>query len=651
MTKSQTQATLKVIPLGGLHEIGKNTCVFEYQDEIILLDAGLGFPTDGMHGVNIVLPDVTYLRENAHKIQGMIVTHGHEDHIGGIAFHLKQFDIPVIYGPRLAMALLKGKLEEAGALKRTTLKNVLPRDVVRLGKFFEVEFIRNTHSIADSFTVAIRTPIGVVIHSGDFKVDHTPVDGEHFDFQRLAQYGEEGVLCLMSDSTNSETPGFTPSEKSVWPNLDRVFAEAPARLLVTTFASSVHRVNMLLQLAEKHGRSVAVLGRSMLNVIDHARTLGYIRCKDELFLSLRQIRDIPENKLLILTTGSQGEPLAALTRIAKGAHRDVKIKAGDTVVFSANPIPGNTIAVVNTIDLIMRQGAHVVYGRNKGVHVSGHGCQEDQKLMIALTRPKFFLPVHGEHRMLVQHAKTAQSMGVPAENMVIIDNGDVVELSPDSIRKTDRVHAGIALVDTSRVGMVDDHVLKERQQLAEDGMVTVMTLINQQGQLVQPPEVQCRGVILAGDRQRMTTWATREIEMVLKERSIDFHEAHSNGTGVHEIDWMGIQSQIERGLQQRLRRELKSRPLVIVMIQPVETPVAQGSAASMGPSRSTPTPNPSTPNTPTPNTPTPKTPAPKTPAQNAASHAANTGAPQPDPRAEFPNRTTKRRSSAAALAS
>ncbi|MEB3273323.1 MAG: ribonuclease J [Prochlorothrix sp.] len=639
MAKSPTQSTLKIIPLGGLHEIGKNTCVFEYQDEIILLDAGLGFPTDGMHGVNIVLPDVTYLRDNAHKIKGMIVTHGHEDHIGGIAFHLKQFDIPVIYGPRLAMALLKGKLEEAGALKRTTLKTVLPRDVVRLGKFFEVEFIRNTHSIADSFTVAIRTPLGVVIHSGDFKVDHTPVDGEHFDFQRLAQYGEEGVLCLMSDSTNSETPGFTPSEKSVWPNLDRVFAEAPARLLVTTFASSVHRVNMLLQLAEKHGRSVAVLGRSMLNVIAHARDLGYIRCKDDLFLPLRQIREVPDHKLLILTTGSQGEPLAALTRIANGAHRDIKIKKGDTVVFSANPIPGNTIAVVNTIDMIMRQGADVVYGRNKGVHVSGHGCQEDQKLMLALTRPKFFLPVHGEHRMLVKHAGTAQSMGIPAENMVIIDNGDVVELATNFIRKADRVPSGIALVDTSRVGMVDDHVLKERQQLAEDGMVTVMTLINQQGQLVQPPEVQCRGVILAGDRQRMITWATREIEMVLKDRSSDFHQAHAQGTGVHEIDWLGIQSQIERGLQQRLRRELKSRPLVVVMIQPVETPVAQGAAKAVG----SPAPQGRSPQR--------KAPQPSPDAPTKAGSASDAAAAKPDPRAEFPNRTTKRRSSAAAMAS
>jgi ribonuclease J len=347
MSQNGSANVLKVIPLGGLHEIGKNTCVFEYNDEIILLDAGLAFPSDGMHGVNIVLPDMTYLRENRHKIKGMIVTHGHEDHIGGIAFHLKQFDIPVIYGPRLAMALLQDKLEEAGVSDRTELRTVRPRDMVRIGSHFLVEYIRNTHSMADSFTVAIHTPLGVVIHTGDFKIDHTPVDGETFDLQRLAEHGEKGVLCLISDSTNSEIPGFTPSERSVFPNLDRIFSQAPGRLLVTTFASSVHRVNMILELAKKNKRSVAVLGRSMLNVIAHARNLGYIKCTDDIFVPLNTVNKLPDNNVLILTTGSQGEPMAAMTRIANQEHRQVKIREGDTVVFSANPIPGNTIAVVN----------------------------------------------------------------------------------------------------------------------------------------------------------------------------------------------------------------------------------------------------------------------------------------------------------------
>ena len=433
MTNTQPKPALKIIPLGGLHEIGKNTCIFEINDEIILIDAGIAFPNDDMHGVNIVLPDMTYLRENRHKIKGMIVTHGHEDHIGGIAYHLKQFDIPVIYGPRLAMALLQGKLEEAGVLDRTILKTAGPRDMVKIGQSFVAEFIRNTHSISDSFTIALHTPVGVVIHTGDFKIDHTPVDGEHFDFQRLAEHGEKGVLCLLSDSTNAEVPGNTPSERSVYPNLDRVFAQAPGRLLVTTFASSVHRVNMILELAQKHKRVVSVVGRSMLNVIAHARNLGYINCPDNVFEPLHVVNSLPPEKVLILTTGSQGEPLAAMTRIANCEHRQIKVKQGDTVVFSANPIPGNTIAVVNTIDKLMIQGATVIYGRDKGIHVSGHASQEDQKLMINLTKPKFFIPVHGEHRMLIQHAKMAQNMGIPAENTVIINNGDVVEVNEDGI--------------------------------------------------------------------------------------------------------------------------------------------------------------------------------------------------------------------------
>ncbi|HEY9645302.1 MAG TPA: RNase J family beta-CASP ribonuclease, partial [Chroococcidiopsis sp.] len=374
MNQNGSSPALKIIPLGGLHEIGKNTCIFEINDEIVLLDAGLAFPTDGMHGVNIVLPDTTYLRDNRHKIKGMIVTHGHEDHIGGIAFHLKQFDIPVIYGPRLAMALLGDKLEEAGVSDRTELRTVRPRDMVRIGNSFLVEYIRNTHSIADSFSVAIHTPVGVVIHTGDFKFDHTPVDGEYFDIQRLAEHGEKGVLCLISDSTNSEVPGHTASERSVFPNLDRAFSQAQGRLLLTTFASSVHRINMVLELAKKHGRSVAVIGRSMLNLIAHARRLGYIKCEDDLFVPLNAVNKLPEKNVLILTTGSQGEPMAAMTRIANQEHKQVKIRPGDTVIFSANPIPGNTIAVVNTIDKLMMQGATVVYGRDRGVHVSGHGA-------------------------------------------------------------------------------------------------------------------------------------------------------------------------------------------------------------------------------------------------------------------------------------
>ncbi len=557
--------TLKIIPLGGLHEIGKNTCVFEYNDEMVLLDAGLAFPTDGMHGVNIVLPDMTYVRENSHKIKGMIVTHGHEDHIGGIPFHLKQFEIPVMYGPRLAMTLLQGKLEEAGVAHRTELRSVRPREMVRIGKYFLVEYIRNTHSIADSFTVAIHTPLGVVIHTGDFKIDHTPVDGEFFDLARLAEYGEKGVLCLVSDSTNAEIPGFTPSERSVTPNLDRIFGQATGRLLVTTFASSVHRLQIVLELAKKHGRYVSVVGRSMLNVIAHSRNLGYIKCEDSLFLPLKAIRNFRDDKVLILTTGSQGEPMSALTRIANGEHHELRIKQGDTVVFSANPIPGNTIAVVNTIDKLMMLGANVIYGRDKGIHVSGHGCQEDQKLMIALTRPKFFLPVHGEHRMLVQHSKTAQSMGIPAQNMVIIDNGDIVQLSKDAIRIGGKVPAGLELVDSSRSGMVKQNVLKERQQLAEDGVITVAIALNWEGQLVAKPELHLRGVVTTVSEMEFQKLVTQTIEQVLSDRWSEFAKPF-DATKV-DVDWVGVKTQLERTIVRILRRELQSNPLLVFLMQ------------------------------------------------------------------------------------
>jgi len=560
----KSPSTLKIIPLGGLHEIGKNTCVFEYDDEIIILDAGLGFPTDGMHGVNIVLPDITYLCENHHKIKGMIVTHGHEDHIGGIPFHLKNIEIPVIYGPRLAIALLHHKLEEAGVQNRTELKTVRPRDIFRLGKNFSIECIRNTHSIADSFTIAITTPVGVVIHTGDFKIDHTPVDGETFDLQKLAEYGEKRVHCLISDSTNSEVPGFTPSEKSVYPSLDRVFFEAPGRIMVTTFASSVHRLQIVLELAKKHDRLVAVVGRSMLNVIAHARNLGYLNCEDSLFVPLHSVRNVSDEKLLILTTGSQGEPMSALTRIAKGEHKQIKISQGDTVIFSANPIPGNTIAIVNTIDKLMMLGAHVIYGKDKGIHVSGHGCQEDQKLMLALTRPKFFIPFHGEHRMLVKHSQTAQNMGVHPENMVVIQNGDVVELTQDSIYNAGKVSSGIELVDSSRSGMVEDNILKERQQLAEDGVVTVALAVSFDGKLIGQPQLHLRGVVSAVEKAQLQEMVIKVLEKDLSYYWPDY--ANSNVHNNTQIDWSGLQNELESGMQRMLRREFQSQPLLVFLM-------------------------------------------------------------------------------------
>ena len=565
-----TPPVVKIIPLGGLHEIGKNTCVFECNDEIILLDAGLAFPTDGMHGVNIVLPDMTYLRDNRHKIKGMIVTHGHEDHIGGIAFHLRQLEIPVIYGPRLALAMLEGKLEEAGMRDRTELRSVRPRETVRLGSQFIVEFIRNTHSIADSYTIALHTPAGVIIHTGDFKFDHTPVDGEFFDIQRLAEHGEKGVLCLLSDSTNSEVPGYTASERSVYPNLERVFSQAKGRILITTFASSVHRINMILDIARKQNRVGGMVGRSMLNLIAHARNLGYIKCEDNLLQPLQALRNLPEEKVVILTTGSQGEPLSAMTRISNGEHQQIKIRPGDTVVFSANPIPGNTIAVMNTIDRLMMQGANVIYGKDKGLHVSGHGCQEDQKLMIGLTKPKFFLPVHGEHRMLVKHAQTAQSTGIPAENMLIIQNGDVIEVSQEAMRVTGKVPAGIELVDMSRTGIVSDRVLKERQQLAGEGIITIAAAVDWQGKLMMKPEIHLRGVVSSMERPMLQQWVQERMERVLGDRWSSFTQS-VNGEPV-EVDWVGVQVQLERELQRQIRRELQTQPTVTLLLQSPDEP-------------------------------------------------------------------------------
>ncbi len=564
MSQNQEQGKLKIIPLGGLHEIGKNTCIFEYNDEIILVDAGLAFPTEGMHGINIVLPDMTYLRENRHKIKAMIVTHGHEDHIGGIPYHLKQFDVPIIYGPKLALALLQDKLEEAGVANRTKLEKVGPRSIVRVGSSFVVEYIRNTHSMADSFTVAIHTPIGVVIHTGDFKIDHTPVDGETFDLQKLAEYGEKGVLCLLSDSTNAEVPGYTASEASVYPALDRVFAQAEGRLMITTFASSVHRINIALQLAQKHNRKVVVVGRSMLNLIAHARNLGYIKCPDDLFEQFKATRNLPDNKILILTTGSQGEPLAAMTRISRGEHPHIRIRPGDTVVFSANPIPGNTIAVVNTIDRLMMLGAKVIYGRDKGVHVSGHGSQEDQKMMLSLVRPKFFVPVHGEHRMLVKHSQMAQAMGIPAENTVIVQNGDIIELSPDSIGVTGKVPSGIELVD--QAGVVHEHVMQDRQQLAEDGVVTVAAAVNGEGQLIATPEINLRGVVTSVEKSLLNPLIIRAIERFLEERWDEFQIAPG------ETNSAALREEIETSLKRLIKRELQSEPLVIFLLQQSNEP-------------------------------------------------------------------------------
>jgi ribonuclease J len=568
-SQSNTVSPVQMIPLGGEQEIGKNTWVFRYEDDIILLDAGLGFPSSDMHGVNIVLPDVTYLKQNRDKIRGMIVTHGHEDHIGGIPYHLREFDIPIIYGPKLALALLKEKLKEAGMLNRTQLQTVEPRQIVPLGKNFFAEFIRNTHSFADSFTIALHTPAGVIIQTGDFKIDYTPVDGEYFDLQRLAEHGEKGVLCLISDSTNAEVPGHTPSESAVIPALSKAIAQAPGRALVTTFASSVHRVNVILQIAEQQGRVVSLLGRSMLNVVAHARQLGYIRCKDETLQPMHVVNQLPDNQVIILCTGSQGEPLAAMTRIARDAHPQVKIKKGDTVIFSANPIPGNTLSVTAVVDELMRKGAHVVYGKTKGLlHVSGHGCQDEQRLMLSLTKPKFFVPTHGEYRMLVEHAKTAMSLGIPEENIVIIDNGNVVEVTPDSIRVAEeKVPAGIQMLDNSRQGLVLNRVMEERQQIASEGMVVVAVSVDATGSLINEPQVQ--GVGLASRIDSLQRTVKGSLGQTLRDIWPTF--ARRLEQGEVDIDWTGIRAELEKIIRRLAREQFQGKPNVVVMLQHPET--------------------------------------------------------------------------------
>ena len=557
---------LRIIPLGGLGEIGKNTCVFEYGDDIMILDAGLAFPTDGMHGVNVVMPDTTYLRENQNRIRGLVVTHGHEDHIGGISHHLKNFNIPIIYGPPLAMAMLKGKMEEAGVADRSTVQTMGPRDVVKVGQHFSVEFIRNTHSISDSFSFAITTPVGVVFFTGDFKFDHTPPDGEPSDLSRMAYYGDKGVLCLLSDSTNSEVTGFTPSEYSVFPNLDRYISMAQGRVMLTTFASSTHRVAMIIELAMKNGRKVGLLGRSMLNVVGKCRELGYMRCPDDLFFPIRHIRDLPDRETLLLMTGSQGEHMAALSRISRGEHQHVQLKTSDTVIFSASPIPGNTISVSHTIDKLIRLGAKVVYGKEHGIHVSGHGCQEDQKWMLGLIKPKFFIPVHGEYRMQVLHGKTAVSMGVAPENVHVMQNGDVAELRSDSLVQGQPVKAGVELLDGSRTGIVDDRVLNERQKLAEEGLATILTAVSTDGVMVAPPRVNLRGIITNLDVKTMSLWTEREINWVLENRWKQL-TVQSSGKSI-EVDWIGLQREIEAGLARRMRRELQVEPLILCLVQP-----------------------------------------------------------------------------------
>ncbi|MDX1918966.1 MAG: ribonuclease J [Candidatus Caenarcaniphilales bacterium] len=497
LVEIKPEAKVQVISLGGLGEIGKNTWAFRYEDQILIVDAGLGFPNDQMQGVDLVLPELTYLIENQDKIVGMLITHGHEDHIGGVPNMLRSVNIPIIYGPPLAIGLIEGKLKEHGLLPKANLKRIKPRETVQLGSF-AITFIRNNHSIPDSFSLVIQSPAGRIIHSGDFKFDHTPVDGELFDIAALSEASRKGVALLISDSTNAERVGYTPSEKQVYPHLEEIFVRASKRIIITTFASQVHRIRQILEIATKYGRKVAILGRSMLNIALISRQLGYMTFPDGLLIRAEEVSQYPLNKIVILTTGSQGEPLSALTRIANGSHKQISIIPGDTVVMSATPIPGNERAVATTINALFSRGAEVVYGRDAGVHVSGHCSQEEQKLMLSLVKPKYFMPAHGEYRMLVKHAKLAEEVcDLPPEHTFVMENGDILEVSNEKAAVVGQVPAGIIMVDGSaRNDSIKEETLLHRKQLSTQGIANLVLTLNKD-QILGGPDIVFKGLVFA----------------------------------------------------------------------------------------------------------------------------------------------------------
>lgn len=549
---------LKIIPLGGLHEIGKNITVFEYENEMIVVDCGLSFPEDDMLGVDLVIPDITYLEQNKDKIKGMVITHGHEDHIGSVPYFLKKINIP-IYATKLTVGLIKNKLEEHKLLKTTKLVEVTQGQTIKLGKNFKVEFIRSSHSIPDSVMLAITTPAGTILHTGDFKVDFTPIDGKIMDFGRIAELGNKGILALMADSTNSERKGFTMSERSVGEVFDKLFLHCTKRIVVATFASNVHRVQQIVNCAIKYNRKIAVCGRSMINMITTARELGYIECPEDLFIDIDMIKNYPDENLVIITTGSQGEPMSALTRMAAGDHRKVKITPNDLIIISATPIPGNEKYVSKVIDDLMQIGAEVVYSSLEDVHVSGHACQEEQKLIIALTKPKYFIPVHGEYRQLIAHSETAQSMGYDKEHIIMLQNGRILEINEAGAQLTGSVPGGRVLVDGLGVGDVGNIVLRDRQHLSQDGLIViVLTMDSGTGEVIAGPDVISRGFVYV-----------RESENLMDEvKSVVRHEiAKCEEKGIR--DWSTIKSTVKENLRDYVFSKTKRNPMIIPIIMEV----------------------------------------------------------------------------------
>ena len=550
-------SNLKIIPLGGLHEIGKNMTVFEYENDIIIVDCGLAFPEDDMLGVDLVIPDITYLEKNKEKIRGLFITHGHEDHIGAIPYFLKKINVP-IYATRLTCGLIRNKLEEHKLLKSTKLIEVQQGETIKAGKF-SVEFIRSSHSIPDSVAFAIKTPVGVIVHTGDFKIDYTPIDGKIMDLGRLAELGNEGVLALMSDSTNSERKGFTMSEKTVGAVFERFFDGCKKRIVVATFASNVHRVQQIVDCAVRYNRKIAVCGRSMINMINTARELDYIKVPDNVFIDIDMIKNYTDDQLVIITTGSQGEPMSALTRMASGEHRKVQITPNDLVIISANPIPGNEKLVSKVIDDLMQIGAEVVYSALADVHVSGHACQEEQRLMLALVRPKYFLPVHGEYRQLKAHAETAEEIGIDKDNIFMLSNGRVLELNENECKFTTSVQSGRVLVDGLGVGDVGNIVLRDRQHLSQDGLIIiVMTMDSSTGEIIAGPDVISRGFVYVRESENLM----ENVKSVIRN---EIEKCERN----HITDWSTIKSNLRDNLKDYIAAKTKRNPMILPIIMEV----------------------------------------------------------------------------------
>ncbi|MGL5615627.1 MAG: ribonuclease J [Sarcina sp.] len=547
----------KIIPLGGINEIGKNITAIEFKNDIVVIDCGLKFPDEDMFGIDIVIPDVSYLIKNAHKVRGIFLTHGHEDHIGAIPYVLKQLNIPV-YGTKLTLGILEAKLKEHGLLSSTELITVKPRDVIKLNSV-SVEFIKTNHSIADSVAIAVHTPLGVILHTGDFKVEYTPIDGERMDFGRFAELGKKGVLALLADSTNVEKPGYTLSERTVGENLTRIFGRAKGRIIIATFASNIHRIQQIIESAELYGRKVAVSGRSMENIVQVAMELGYLRMEKNTLISIDNINKFPVEKIVVITTGSQGEPMSALARMAASEHKKLVVVEGDTVVISATPIPGNEKLVSKVINQLCKKGAEVIHKSSEGVHVSGHACQEELKLMQCLVNPKFFIPVHGEYRHLLKHAQLSQSLGMDKENTLIIENGDVVEVTRDSIKKNGTVTSGQVFVDGLGVGDVGNIVLRDRRHLSQDGIVVIVVTIDKEGgYIASGPDIISRGFVYVRESEDLMGEAKNVVKFALE-------KCENNNTK----DWATIKSTIRDELKSYLYEKTKRRPMILPIIMEI----------------------------------------------------------------------------------